>query len=523
MYTEILADKLFNEKILLGVNKIANMVGVTLGPKGRTIILKQKGSSKPIITKDGQLIARSIQLNDPFENLGAQIVKQAAESTVLSAGDGTTTSTILAQAIFNRAQSFLISGISAIDLKNGIESMAQLIVAYIKEASIPISRLEDIEAVATIASNGDKALGKLIALAVDKVGEDGSITVQESRTAETFLDLAEGFSFDSGVFASAFITDERRSAITLENPYILITDRYIGTIDDIIPVLELIARDARPLVIVGEQIEGQALAALIMHHLKGTLKICAIKAPRYGEERREVLNDLALITGGIFVSRESGLNLKQIRLEMFGRANIVEATKTNSTIVSKAGDQTKIKNKISQLKAQLSETKDLKACGLLQERIGRLASGIAIIKVGGATEAAMLEKKHRVEDALEAVRAALEEGIVPGGGTILFRASKDLKLNNTATQQHHGQMILLEAIKEPFRRIIQNTGASPDVFEEKMIGLGANMGVDATSNQIVDLIKEGIIDPSKVVRCALENAVSAACMLLMCNGAVVEV
>jgi len=515
------SQRTLNEKIIKGVNTLADAVAVTLGPRGRNVLIKGK-NLKPVITKDGVTVSRFIDLEDPFENLGAQVIKQAAESTVSSAGDGTTTATVLARAILVKAQSYMAAGDSPIELKRGIELATKAVIEKIKEKAKPISSLEEVEQIATISASGEKAIGKLISIAVDKVGRDGAITIQEGRSSETTLDVTEGFSFDSGLLANAFVTDERRGICRFEDCLVLVTDRSISTIDEILPVLELVARDGRPFVIVAEQVEGQALAALIMNSAKGTMKIAAIKAPRYGEERRNILDDLSVIVGATFVSRESGLQFKQLKLTNLGTAKIVETSKFSTTIVSNGKQQDKTVERIESLKSLIEKTESIHEGQKIQERITRLASGIAVIKVGGVTEVEMIEKKHRIEDALEAVNAAQQEGTVPGGGISFIKVIKELEIEYENDEQAHGIQIVEAAILEPFRKIIENAGDSPDICIQKVIESEWKYGYDASRGILVDMFEEGIIDPFKVVRCALENASSAASTLLTTAVAIVE-
>jgi len=511
-----------NEKIMNGVNKLADAVGATLGPRGRNVILKGH-NTKPIITKDGVTVARFFDLDDPFENLGVQVIKQASEATNTLAGDGTTTSTILARAILEKAQIHLATNVSPIELKRGIDVAITEIINNLKERARPVSTQEQIEQIATIASNGDKGIGKLIATAVDQVGKDGAITIQEAKSNETSLELTEGFRFDSGLLANAFITDERRAAMRHEDCLILVTDRNITTIDDILPVLEIAARDGRPFIIVAEDISGQALAAMIMNSLKGSMKVAGIKAPRYGEERRNILYDLAISTGATFISRESGIQLRSIKLEHLGTAQTIEANKTFTTLVGGNQDEEAVEKRIESLKQQIEKEESLNICEQIQERITRLASAIAVIKVGGLTEVEMIEKKHRVEDALEAVNSAQEEGIIPGGSSALLRIAKKINIETQNQAQQLGVDIIKEAIKEPFKRMVSNAGFSLDIYLEKIENhTNPDSGFDVTTGEIVNMFAYGIIDPFKVVRCALENAASAASTLLLTDHAIVE-
>ncbi len=511
-----------NEKIMNGVNKLADAVGATLGPRGRNVIIKGH-NTKPLITKDGVTVAKFVDFDDPFENLGAQIIKQASEETNTSAGDGTTTSTMLARAILDKSQSHLVAGISPIEIKRGIDMAVTSIVEQIKEKAKPVSTKEEIEQIATISANGDKGIGALIGNAVDAVGKDGAITIQEAKSNDTSLELSEGFRFDSGLLAGAFVTDERRGAMRHNDCLILVTDKAITTIDEILPVLEVAARDGRPFVIVAEDISGQALAAMIMNAMKGTMKVAAIKAPRYGEERRNILSDLSVSVGATFISRESGIPMKNVKLEHLGTAQTIEASKFNTTIVGGNQDDEEVEKRILSLKQDLEEEPSLSKCEKIQERITRLASAIAIIKVGGLTEVEMMEKKHRIEDALEAVNSALDEGIIAGGSSTLLRIVKDLEVEVENQDQSVGVDIIKQAAREPFRRMMQNAGLSADLYLEKVEGhMNKDSGVNAATGEIVNMFTYGIIDPSKVVRCALENAASAASTLLLTDHAIVE-
>jgi len=511
-----------NEKIMIGVNKLADAVGATLGPRGRNVILKGK-NTKPIITKDGVTVARFFDLEDPFENLGVQVIKQASESTNTLAGDGTTTSTIFARAILEKAQTHLMSGVSPIELKRGIDLAITEIINNLREKTRPVSTQEEIEQIATLSANGDKGIGKLIGTAVDQIGKDGTITIQEAKSNETSLELTEGFRFDSGLLANAFITDERRGSMKHEDCLILVTDKNITTIDEILPALEIAARDGRPFIIVAEDISGQALAAMIMNSLKGSMKVAGVKAPRYGEERRNILSDLAISTGATFISRESGLQMRSIKLEHFGTAQTIESYKAFTTLVGGNQDDEAVEKRINALKQQIEQEESLNLCEKIQERITRLASAIAIIKVGGLTEVEMIEKKHRVEDALEAVNSAQQEGIIPGGSAALLRVTKKIKLELDSPEQQIGVDIVKQAIKEPFKKMVSNAGLSPDIFLEKVENhSNPDSGLDVTTGDIVNMFTYGIIDPFKVVRCALENGASAASTLLLTDHAIVE-
>jgi chaperonin GroEL len=511
-----------NEKIMNGVNKLADAVGATLGPRGRNVIIKGH-NTKPLITKDGVTVAKFVDFEDPFENLGAQIIKQASEETNATAGDGTTTSTIFARAILEKSQSHLVAGVSPIEIKRGIDLAVAEVVQKIKEKSKPISSKEEIEQIATISANGDEGIGALIGNAVDAVGKDGAITIQEAKSNETSLEFSEGFRFDSGLLATSFITDERRGTLRHDDCLILVTDRAITSIDEVLPVLEIAARDGRPFIIVAEDISGQALAAMIMNAMKGTMKVAGIKAPRYGEERRSILFDLAISVGAKFISRECGVPLRNVTLEHLGTAETVESSKFHTTIVGGNQDDEAVEKRINLLKRELEEEPSLSKCEKIQESITRLASAIAIIKVGGLTEIEMIEKKHRVEDALEAVNSALDEGIIAGGSATLLRIMKNLEVEGANKEQSVGVEIIKEASKEPFRKMLQNAGLSADIYLEKIENhRNLDAGINVTTGEIVNMFTYGIIDPSKVVRCALENAASAASTLLLTDHAIVE-
>lgn len=511
-----------SEAILKGANVLADNVVSTLGPRGRNVILQEKGKT-PIVTKDGVTIASFIDLDDPFENLGAQIIKQASQQTATQAGDGTTTSIVLSRALLREAQKYIISGVSPVEIKRGMDKATSLIVERLAQIAVPISSEEDIEHIATISANNDKVIGKLIATAVDKAGKDGAITIEEARSVETSLDVVEGFRFDSGYLATAFINDEKRGVVKYEEPYILVTDRKFDSVQDMLPVLELIAREGKPFVIVAEEIEGQALAALIMNAMRGTMKVAAVKAPRYGEERRNIMKDLAISVGATFVSTESGMKIGDVKLKDFGRAKKIEIAKSQTTIVGGKGEMSEIDARIEAIKAELSQTESMYECERLQERITRLASGIAIIRVGAATEIELIEKKHRIEDALEAVRSAQQEGIVAGGGVSLMRASEHINYEIDNDEQKFGVEIVLKALEEPVRQMASNAGESPDIIVNLIGSMEDNkIGYDFLNRQIVDMFEKGIIDPVKVTRCALQNAVSAVGTLITTNYAVVE-
>jgi chaperonin GroEL len=511
-----------NKKILDGVNKLADSVASTLGPKGRNVILYQKGGT-PIITKDGVTVAKFIEFDDPFENVGAQIIKQAAQSTNTNAGDGTTTSTVLAREILVQAQKYLATGVSPIELKRGMDKAVTEIVKNLDELSIPVSSLQDIKHIATISANGDETIGELVATAIDLVGKDGSITIEESKSLATTLDTVEGFRFDSGYFSKSFVTDERRGAVVYENPLILVTDHRIEQLEEVLPILEVVARENKPFIIIAEEVEGQALAALIMNTVRGSMKIAAVKAPRYGEERRGILQDLCISTGATFISRSGSITLGDTKLEHLGRAKKIDIIKNNTTIIDGESNWEQVEKRIESLKEEIAQTEDILECERIQERITRLASGVAIIKVGGASEIEMIEKKNRVEDALEAVRSAQQEGTVPGGGTALIRAAHKLKVATDNDEQAIGVEIIKKSLIGPIKQMALNAGESPDLIINKVLKIkNKNQGWDFSSGKMVNMYDAGIIDPKKVTRNAIENAASVASTLLTTSYAIVE-
>lgn len=512
------------EKVLNGINKLADNVASTLGPRGRNVLLHKKGAN-PIITKDGVTVAECVDLADPTENAAAQLLKQVSAQTNAVAGDGTTTATVLARAMLVKAQAYLAAGTSPVELKRGMDAACTQLVNILKENATPIKSVDDIAQIAKISANGDEVIGNLIATAVDQAGKDGAITIEEARSVETSLEIEEGFRFDSGWVSSQFITDQRRGAVHYNDALLLVTDAKITSVDEMMPILEVVARENRPLVIVAEEVEGQALAALIMNAVRGTLKVAAVKAPRYGAERRNILKDLALSTGASFVSRENGLRLQDVKLTHLGDIKTADITKYNTTIVGGASDSDEVDNRIETLKAQLEETESIHDCERIQERITRLASGIAIIRVGAATEVEMIEKKHRLEDALEAVRAARLDGIVPGGGTALLRAAQQVQLSVPGDQLLGGK-IVLQALSAPLRQMAENAGRSPDLAESAVTtALKENtepMGIDFSTGDMVDMLKQGVIDPVRVTITALQNAVSVSSSLITTNYAIVE-
>ena len=516
------SGRALHEKLLEGINDLADNVASTLGPRGRNVILHKEGHS-PIVTKDGVTVANFINFDDPIKNVGAEIIKQAASNTNVSAGDGTTTSTVLSRAILQEAQKYLVAGSSPVELKRGMDKTVEAIVGNIKGLSRPVETQDDIRHVATISANNDKTIGDLITMAVDQAGKDGAISVEDGKSMETTLDVVEGFRFDSGYFSKSFITNQRKAAIKYDSPVILITDHKIDSVDSIYPVLELAARDGRPLIVVAEEVEGQALAALIMNSTRGTMKVAAVKAPYYGEERRNTLKDLSVSVGATFISRESGIRLSDVKLDNLGTCDKIEVIKNHTTVVGGRGDVEVIEEKIESLKEEIKQTEDMRECEKIQERITRLASGVAIIRVGGATEVEMIEKKHRIEDALEAVKSAQEEGMVSGGGVTLLRAAQEIDyVEFDNDDQRLGKQIILSAIEAPLRQMAINCGLSPDLIVEKVLASENEVGYNFVTNEMTDLFEAGVIDPAKVTRTALQNATSVSSTLVTTNYAVIE-
>ena len=510
------------DKILEGVNTLADYVSATLGPKGRNVLIHRKGQ-QPYITKDGVTVAQNVAFDDPFMNAGAEVVKQASAQTNIEAGDGTTTSTVLTREILKSSFSYINTGTNPIDIKRGLDECLKVALEEIKEMAKPISSEDDIRHIATISANNDAVIGEIVSTAVTRVGKNGSVTVEEARSLETSLDLVEGFKFNSGYVAGAFVTDERRNLVQYEEPLFFVTDSKIEYVNDILPVLEIAARENRPLVIVADDIEGQALAALIVNTVRGSMKVAAVKAPEYGEERRDIMSDLALSIGAKYFRKSEGDSIQDVKLTDFGSANSVEITKRTTTIVDGSGNQDEVSNRIESVKEEIKNTSDINEATRLQQRVTRLASGIAIIKVGAPTQVEVTEKKHRIEDALEAVRSAQAGGIVPGGGTTLLSVSENLAVNFQDEQHVVALSIFKKALSAPFRAMASNAGMSPDVTMWCLQSTGKPFeGYNFTNGTRVNLLDEGIIDPAKVTACALKNAVSVAGTLLLTNHSIVS-
>jgi len=511
-------------KLKAGVDKLANAVKVTLGPRGREVILEKKWGS-PVVTKDGVSVAKEIELADPYENMAAQLVKEVASKTADVAGDGTTTATVLTQAIYEEGLKAIASGANPVYVKRGIDEAVKIIVEELKKISKPVTGRKEIEQVATISANNDPEIGKIIADAMEKVGKDGVITVEESKSAETVLEVTEGMQFDRGYLSPYFVTNPEKMEAVLENPYILIYEKKINNIRELLPVLEKVVQTNRPLLIIAEDVEGEALATLVVNHIKGVLRVCAVKAPGFGERRKAMLQDIAILTGGTAITEDLGIKLESVDLDMLGQADKVVVDKDNTTIIGGKGNPEDIKARIEQIKKQIETTTSEYDKEKLQERLAKLAGGVAIIKVGAATEAELKEKKDRVDDAVHATKAAVEEGIVPGGGIALFRASRALcNIKEENTDKAWGIKIVKNACKVPLKQIAYNAGFEGSVIIEKIKDVdNVNYGFNAATGEYVDMVEAGIIDPTKVVRTALQNAASIAGTMLTAECLVAEI
>jgi chaperonin GroEL len=515
-------DEEARTSILKGVQKLSHAVKATLGPKGRNVVLDKKWGA-PTITKDGVTVAKEVDLPDPFENMGAQMVRQVASKTSDVAGDGTTTATVLAEAVFREGVKNVTAGANPMGLKRGIDRAVEAVVAELKAVSKPTKGKKEIAQVATVSANNDKTIGDLIADAMEKVGKDGVITVEEAKAMETALDVVEGMQFDRGYISPYFVSDPERMEAVIEDPLILIHEKKISALKDLLPLLEQVARMGKPLLIIAEEVEGEALATLVVNKLRGTFNACAVKAPGFGDRRKEMLKDIAVLTGGEVISEELGIKLENIRLEDLGKAKKVVVDKENTTIIEGAGSQKEVEGRIKQIRAQIEETTSDYDREKLQERLAKLAGGVAVIRVGAATEIAMKEKKARVEDALNATRAAVEEGIVPGGGVALIRAEKALEKLRASGDEKIGVDIVRRALEEPLRQIAENAGVEGSIVVNKVReGQGA-FGFNAETETYEDLLQAGIIDPTKVTRSALENAASVAGLMVTTECLVTEI
>jgi len=521
MAKQIIYGEQSRQAILRGINQLADAVKVTLGPKGRNVILDKKYGS-PTITKDGVTVAKEIDLKDPLENMGAQMVREVASKTSDTAGDGTTTATVLAQAIYREGAKNVVAGANPMELKRGIEKAVEVIVEKIKKMSRPVSG-NMVAQVGMISANSDLTIGTIIAEAMEKVGKDGVITVEEAKTLETSLEVVEGMQFDRGYLSAYFVTDPERMEVVLENPVILIHEKKISSMKDLLPLLEQVARLSRPLLIIAEDIEGEALATLVVNKLRGTLQAAAVKAPGFGDRRKAMLEDIAILTGGKAITEDLGIKLENIKVEDLGKAKKITIDKDNTTIVEGAGTTEAIQGRVKQLRVQVEDTTSDYDREKLQERLAKLVGGVAIIKVGAATETEMKEKKARVEDAMHATKAAVEEGIVPGGGVALLRGAKALEGLTLTGDQLVGLQIVRRAIEEPMRFIAANAGAEGSIVVAKVKEMKQDEGFNAATEVYEDLVKAGVIDPAKVVRSALQNASSIASLLLTTEALVSEI
>ncbi len=519
---EIKFDVEAREKILKGVTTLAKAVKVTLGPRGRNVIIEKSWGS-PTVTKDGVTVAKEIELEDKFENMGAQMVKEVASKTSDTAGDGTTTATVLAEAIYREGVKVVAAGANPMDVKRGIDKAVEVVVEELKKMSKPVKEQKEIAQVATISANNDPSIGEIIAEAMAKVGKEGVITVEEAKSMETTLEVVEGMQFDRGYLSPYFITDPEKMVCELEDCYVLCYEKKISSMKDLLPVLEQVARSGRPILIIAEDVEGEALATLVVNKIRGTLKCAAVKAPGFGERRKAMLEDIAILTGGRFISEDLGIKLENVRLEDLGMAKKVIIDKDNTTIVEGAGSKEAIEARVKQIRTQIEETTSDYDREKLQERLAKLVGGVAVIRVGAATETEMKEKKARVEDALNATRAAVEEGIVPGGGVALLRCQKALEKLQLEGDQAIGVEIVKKALEEPLRQIAENAGKEGAVIVEKVKASdNPNFGFDAQKEEFCDMIERGIIDPTKVVRLALQNAASVASLLITTEALVAE-
>ncbi len=518
---EIVYQERARNLILNGVNALADAVKVTLGPRGRNVVI-EKSFGSPTVTKDGVTVAKEIELENKFENMGAQMVREVASKTSDVAGDGTTTATVLAQAIFREGSKLVAAGHNPMEIKRGIDKAVETLVGELKKLAKSTKDPNEIAQVGTVSANGDATIGKLLSEAMEKVGKEGVITVEEAKSAETTLDVVEGMQFDRGYLSPYFVTDPERMEVSLEDCYILLSEKKISNMKDLLPVLEAIARQQKPLLIIAEDIEGEALATLVVNKLRGTLACAAVKAPGFGDRRKEMLKDIAILTGGQVIAEELGLKLENVTITDLGQAKRIKIDKDNATIVDGAGKKDKIKGRQQEIRGQIEATTSDYDREKLQERLAKLVGGVAVIKVGAATETEMKEKKARVEDALHATRAAVEEGIVPGGGVALIRAQKALAGLKVTDEQMFGIKIISRAIEEPLRQIVANAGEEGSIIVQKVKDGTGNFGFNAATGQYSDLVAEGVIDPVKVVRSALQNAASVAGLMLTTEALVAD-
>jgi len=519
---QLMYDAEARQKILNGISKLSRAVSSTLGPSGRNVILDKKFGS-PAITKDGVSVAKEIELPDPFENMGAQMVREVANKTSDIAGDGTTTATLLAEAIYREGLKNLTAGANPIALKRGIDKATKAVVDAIAKQAKKVKDPAEIAQVATISANGEEEIGSIISEAMDKVGKDGTITVEEAKTLETTLDVVEGMQFDKGYLSPYFVTNAEEMECVLENPYILIFEKKISNLNDMLPLLQNVAKSGKPLMIIAEDVEGEALATLVVNKLRGTLQVCAVKAPGFGDRRKAMLEDIAILTGGTMISEDLGIKLENVELNQLGSAKKVTVDKDNTTIVEGAGKTSDIQGRVALIKKQIDETTSDYDREKLQERLAKLAGGVAIIKVGAATEAAMKEKKDRVDDALHATRAAVEEGIVAGGGVALIRSQKALDDLGLAGDEKVGASIIRKAMEFPLRKLVENAGLEAALIVENVKNGKGAYGYNVATGEYTDLVKAGVLDPAKVTRSALQNAASIAGLLLVTECMVTEI
>ncbi|WP_186063154.1 chaperonin GroEL [Burkholderia gladioli] len=509
-------------KLIEGVNILADAVKVTLGPKGRNVVL-ERSFGAPIVTKDGVSVAKEIELADKLQNIGAQLVKEVASKTSDTAGDGTTTATVLAQAIVREGQKYVAAGLNPLDLKRGIDKAVVAAIEALKKISKPTTTSKEIAQVATISANGEESIGQRIAEAIDRVGKEGVITVEDGKSLADELDVVEGLQFDRGYLSPYFVNNPDRQVAVLDSPYVLLHDKKVSNIRDLLPVLEQVAKAGRPLLIIAEDVEGEALATLVVNNIRGVLKTVAVKAPGFGDRRKALLEDIAILTGGQVIAEETGLTLEKATLAELGQAKRIEVGKENTTVIDGAGDKASIEARVKQIRVQIEDASSDYDREKLQERVAKLAGGVAVIKVGGATEIEVKEKKDRVDDALHATRAAVEEGIVPGGGVALIRVKQAIReVRGANPDQDAGVKIVLRALEEPLRQIVSNAGEEASVVVAKVAEGSGNFGYNAASGEYGDLVESGVLDPTKVTRTALQNAASVAGLLLTTDATVHE-
>ena len=519
---QLLFDEAARQKVLRGVELLSRAVKVTLGPKGRNVVIDKKFGS-PLVTKDGVTVAKEIELSDPYENIGAQLVKEVASKTNDAAGDGTTTATVLAEAVYKEGLKHVTAGANPIYLKRGIDKAVEAAVTELGRISKKVNDREEIRQVATVSANWDQSIGEIIADAMDKVGKDGTITVEEAKSIETTLDVVEGMQFDKGYLSPYFVTNAESQEVALEDAYVLIHEKKISNLQEMLPLLQTVAKSGKPLLIIAEEVEGEALAALVVNKIRGTLNVCAVKAPGFGDRRKAMLEDIAVLTGGKCITEDLGLKLENLTLADLGKAKRIVVDKENTTIVEGAGKSSDIQGRVKQLRRQIDETTSDYDREKLQERLAKLAGGIAVINVGAATEAEMKEKKARVEDALHATRAAVEEGIVAGGGVALLRTIKAIEALKLEGDEAAGAQIVRRAIEHPIRALCSNAGVDGGVVVKEVLSSKGNVGYNVATDKFEDLVKAGVVDPTKVTRTALQNAASIAGLLLTTECMITEI